>query len=258
MNWLLLRGLGREQRHWYDFPARLRALVAPDQVYSLDLAGAGTERGRLPWPSVPWLARDVARRALTASASEAQAPRSWYLLGLSLGGMVALELAWLWSERVAHTLVINASCNVTPLSSRLMPAATWGLGRTLLVRESAQREARVLALTSALPPDRRDEVARRAATFDAPRRLALLSQLCAAARFSPPPRGSLRSPLSFLGSREDRLVSVACSRDLARCYGAPFEEHPWAGHDLTLDDPDWVCERVARIRARRFIAERPG
>ncbi|MEY2935821.1 MAG: hypothetical protein RL033_6570 [Pseudomonadota bacterium] len=268
MNWLLLRGLGREQRHWYDFPERLRAVVGPDSVRLLDLAGAGTERERLPVPSVAWLARDVARRVLTARDAahelagprleDAQGRRSWCVIGLSLGGMVALELAWLWPERIAHTLVINASANITPLASRLVPAALWGLGGTLLAREPALREARVLALTSALPSSRRDEIALQATAFAAPRRLALLSQLCAAARFFPPSPRSVRPPLSFLGSRHDRLVSVVCSRDLARRYGAPYEEHPWAGHDLTLDDPDWVCARVARIRAEHATATCQG
>jgi pimeloyl-ACP methyl ester carboxylesterase len=107
----------------------------------------------------------------------------------------------------------------------------------------------VLALTSHLPPAQRDEFAERAAAFEgAPCRLALFSQLCAAARFFPPAPGSLSAGLWFLGSRRDRLVNVACSRDLAHRYAAPCLEHPWAGHDLPLDDPDWVCERVARIQ----------
>jgi pimeloyl-ACP methyl ester carboxylesterase len=208
-------------------------------------------------PSEPWLARDVARRVLAVrespcpSAGPGRRQPSWSIIGLSLGGMVALELAWLWPERIAHTLVINASGNITPLTARLTPRALWGLGRTFLALEPVQREARVLALTSELPAARRDEIARRAADFGAPRRLALLSQLCAAGRFFPPPADSLRPPLAFLGSRKDRLVSVVCSRDLARRYGAPYEEHPWAGHDLTLDDPEWVCARVARIRSER-------
>jgi hypothetical protein len=139
-----------------------------------------------------------------------------------------------------------------------VPAAVVGLGRTLLSCQPVEREARVLALTSSLSESRRAQIARQSAAFAAPHRLALLSQLCAAARFSPPPPQSVRPPLAFLGSREDRLVSVVCSRDLARHYGAPYEEHPWAGHDLTLDDPDWVCERVARLRSQRAAAERPG
>src|SRR5215510_10791267 len=115
MSWLLLRGLGREQRHWYEFPQRLRELVAPEPVFLLDLAGMGTERGRLPPPSVPWLARDVARRAaqLTSGPGRGNPPEAWSLIGLSLGGMVALELCWLWGPRVARAIVINSSSSLT-------------------------------------------------------------------------------------------------------------------------------------------------
>src|SRR5262245_14239704 len=99
MNWLLLRGLGREQRHWHDFPERLRARVGAGRVVALDLAGTGTERQRVPVPSIPWLARDVARRLLAADPAgwQLEAAAScplWSVIGLSLGGMVALELCW--------------------------------------------------------------------------------------------------------------------------------------------------------------------
>src|SRR4051812_46601339 len=115
MSWLLLRGLGREQRHWYEFPERLRELVAPEPVFLLDLAGMGTERERIPAPSVPWLARDVAQRAaqLRSSPGRGNNPDTWSLIGLSLGGMVALELCRLWGQRVARAIVINSSSNIT-------------------------------------------------------------------------------------------------------------------------------------------------
>jgi len=257
MNWLLLRGLGREQRHWHDFPERLRAVVAPEPVFLLDLAGTGTERRRLPVPSVPWLARDIARRASQlpglqrelrcAAAGEAR----WCLLGLSLGGMVALELCRLWTQRVAHAIVINSSASITPVKARLQPGALPRLGQVLLARDERMREERLLALTSHLPAAERHGYAERAAAFaadGAPGRPALFSQLCAAARFSPPSASSLSARLCFLGSRCDRLVSVACSRDLACRYDAPYLEHPWAGHDLPLDDPSWICGHLARIR----------
>jgi pimeloyl-[acyl-carrier protein] methyl ester esterase len=257
MNWLLLRGLGREQRHWHDFPERLRALVAPEPVFLLDLAGTGTERSRWPPPSVPWLARDIARRASqlpgwlpSAAPSGAARDAGWCLLGLSLGGMVALELCGLWTERVAHAIVINSSARITGPTARLQPRALQGLGRALFARGARAREEHVLALTSQLPAADRHDYAERAAAFadGAPSRRALVSQLCAAARFSPPRAGRVSARLCFLASRCDRLVSVACSRDLACRYGAPYLEHPWAGHDLPLDDPDWICERVAGIR----------
>jgi hypothetical protein len=49
-----------------------------------------------------------------------------------------------------------------------------------------------------------------------------------------------------LASRADRLVDGSCSRALAyRVPGARLAEHDSAGHDLPLDDPEWV---VAQIR----------
>ena len=258
MNWLLLRGLGREQRHWYDFPERLRILVAPAPVFLLDLAGTGTERGRLPLPSVSWLARDVARRAqqLPGVRREPRDGRAceapWSLVGLSLGGMVALELCWLWAQRVKRAIVINSSASITSPTVRLQPRALQGLAQALWARDATEREGRLLAVTSQLPVAEQRHYAELAAAFAAdgtPTRMALASQLCAAARFSPPTPGSVSAHLCFLGSSGDRLVSPICSRDLARRYAAPYWEHPWAGHDLPLDDPAWICERVARVHS---------
>ena len=38
-NWLLLRGLAREQRHWEDFPAILERTLPGTRVHRLDLPG---------------------------------------------------------------------------------------------------------------------------------------------------------------------------------------------------------------------------
>jgi predicted alpha/beta hydrolase family esterase len=70
----------------------------------------------------------------------------------------------------------------------------------------------------------------------------------AAARFEPPERIRVSAQLLFLASRCDDLVNLEASRALARRYGAAYEEHGWGGHDLPLDDPDWVCERASSFR----------
>jgi hypothetical protein len=165
--------------------------------------------------------------------------------------MVALELCGLWTRRVAHAIVINSSASITRPTARLQPRALQALGRAFLARDALAREEHLLALTSHLPAAERHSYAERNAALAAeraPQRRALASQLCAAACFSPPSPDSVSARLCFLGSRSDRLVSVDCSRDLAGRYGAPYLEHPWAGHDLPLDDPGWIFERVARIR----------
>jgi pimeloyl-ACP methyl ester carboxylesterase len=246
-NWLLLRGLGREQRHWHDFPYALADALSPARVHALDLVGVGTEHLRLPRPSIPWIARDVARRMSKLPVVQDEA---WSLLGLSLGGMVALELCWLLQARVERAVIINASSALSPPLARLRARALPEMARALASSQASQRERIILGLTSSLSKESSAPYARSAARYagDAPvRRLAVVTQLIAAARFRPPARASLPAHLLFLTSRQDALVSSCCTRDLAHFYAAPLEEHPTAGHDLTLDDPRWVCERVARF-----------
>ena len=70
-----------------------------------------------------------------------------------------------------------------------------------------------------------------------------LRQLLAAARF----RASTQAPacpVLLLGSEHDGLVNVQCTRAIARRWGSTVALHPDAGHDLPLDDPQWVINQV--------------
>jgi hypothetical protein len=55
----------------------------------------------------------------------------------------------------------------------------------------------------------------------------------------------------FLASQNDGVVSPLCTRELARVYGCRYEEHPSAGHDLPLDAPGWLCERIDAFERER-------
>jgi pimeloyl-ACP methyl ester carboxylesterase len=248
-NWLLLRGLGREQRHWHEFRALFAARMTGGRVHCVDVAGAGTEHAVLPRPSVSWMARDVARR-VPALASPAHSGDRWSLVGLSLGGMIALELCRLFPHQMDAAVIINASCRLTPASARLRPLAALRLLRAASLVDPLRREQIVLALTSALPDADRALYARRAAEFAReapPSRWAAVAQVVAAGRFQPPERSLIRARLDFVCSRHDGLVSPRCTRDLATWFGRPYQEHAWAGHDLPLDDPAWLCEHIAQL-----------
>jgi len=52
------------------------------------------------------------------------------------------------------------------------------------------------------------------------------------------------TPTLLLASAGDQLVSLKCSQALAAAWQCPIQTHPWAGHDLPLDDPPWVIARV--------------
>lgn len=247
-NWLLLRGLAREQRHWQEFSALFAARVRGN-VHCVDVAGAGTEHAVLPRPSVSWMARDVARR-VPALTGPARPGESWSLVGLSLGGMIALELCRLFPLQVGSAVIINSSSRLTPAFARMRPLAALQLLRAASLADPLRREQIVLRLTSALPEAERALYAGRAAEIarDAPpSRWAAVAQVLAAGRFQPPERSLVRARLDFVCSRQDKLVSSRCTHDLATWFGRPYQEHAWAGHDLPLDDPAWLCDHIAQL-----------
>ena len=50
----------------------------------------------------------------------------------------------------------------------------------------------------------------------------------------------------FFNSTADRLVDYQCSQRIAHDWGSPLETHKQGGHDLTLDDPEWVLKSLQK------------
>ena len=86
-----------------------------------------------------------------------------------------------------------------------------------------------------------------------PRRSDTLRQLAAAIRYRAP-REAPQVPLLVLASAADRLVDPRCSRVLAERWGAAYREHPTAGHDLPLDDGEWIVRAISDWRDARSKA----
>ena len=245
--WVLLRGLAREARHWGGFPAALQQHVpAGAAVVTLDLPGNGSRWAEASPASVP--ARVEAARAELRRSPH---PAPYVLVALSLGGMVALHWAAAAPRELRGCVLINSSVGaLSPCWHRLRPGSYGQLLALMLPgRPAVAREGAILRLTS-----------------NAVARTALAPQWAAYARQSPVSRGNvLRQlaaalryrgqagapavPVLLLASREDRLVSVRCSRAMARAWGSPLREHGSAGHDLPLDDPDWVVRQLTGWRS---------
>jgi pimeloyl-ACP methyl ester carboxylesterase len=247
MNWLLLRGLARQSEHWGEFPAQLAravpgANVVPgDGVYVLDLPGTGARCDDVSPDTIPAI-----RECVQASAGHL--PRPLILVGLSLGGMVALDWASRQPQGVAGVIAINSSSGWSPFWHRLQPSR-WGAVVKLVTEPRVdRREAAILALTSnvkhpsGLLAHWRDLHNRCPVT-----RRTALRQIRAAARYRPPANPP-DMPTLLLASRADRLVSSCCSEKLAQLWGCELAEHPWAGHDLPLDDPEWVVAKLQEFR----------
>lgn len=250
--WVLLRGLTREAGHWGDFAQRLAGrLAATDAVVALDLPGNGIRHTGTSPANVPAMAaacrEDLAQRGL-------QPP--FVFVGMSLGGLVALHGAYAFADEVSSCVLINSSLRGHgAFWQRLRPLNYARLGRLLLPLLSPyERERQVLLMTSA-DPQRHAGVVEHWGTMAAQRpvtRPNALRQLTAAARYVPPAQPPA-VPLLLLASAGDRLVSPDCSARLAAHWKLPLRVHPDAGHDLPLDDPDWVVRQIVAWRLAQAL-----
>ncbi|MGE4240417.1 alpha/beta fold hydrolase [Ramlibacter sp.] len=245
--WVLLRGLAREAGHWSGTVRALRARVPEDDhVVAFSLPGNG-ELHHLESPcTVDGMVDSVLDRLDLRQCRPPFLP-----VALSLGGMVAMR----WAERRPHQLsgcvLINASfAGLSPFWQRLRPASYLALAGLLRpgLRDD-ERERAVLALTSNKPVD---ETTVRAwtALFEARpvTRANFLRQLRAAAAYRLPQQRP-DVPMLLLASSNDRLVAPECSRALARAWSLPLHLHSQTGHDLPLDDADWLIEHLLVFRA---------
>ncbi|TFZ01635.1 alpha/beta fold hydrolase [Ramlibacter rhizophilus] len=247
--WVLLRGLARESGHWGDFAQRLAGALGPGhRVLTPDLPGLGARHAE---PSPASVRAMVA--ALRESLARERADGPMQVVALSLGAMVALEWARVAPHEARACALVNTSlARFSPPWARLRPVH-WPriLGLLLPGVGAPRRERAILGMTSAAPERHGQALARWTALAQQhPVTSAnVLRQLVAAARYRAPARPPV--PLLVLCSAGDRLVSPRCSHDLARHWDLPLREHPWAGHDLPLDDPAWLIGELRGWAAAR-------
>lgn len=239
--WVLLRGLSREAGHWGSFVDEFAAAVSPSPVVALDLPGAGRLRtGRCP-ANVAAIAE-----ATRAELDERHRQAGVALLGLSLGGMVAVQWALRHPREVRCGVLVNTSSTANPPWQRLRPAAWPTLLRITAARDARRAELAILQRTSAdaerhMPVIDRWTAIRRERGVQ-PRNV--LQQLLAAARYRLPAWPPAAPMLVVCGAR-DRLVDPRCSETIAARWQATLLVHPQAGHDLPLDAPQWLARAVA-------------
>lgn len=248
--WLLLRGLTREARHWGDFAGRLASRLPPnDRVVAMDLPGNGRLHAQRSPASVAGLAA-----ACRAELDRLGHGGPYIVLALSLGAMAGLEWAAQPGSGVRACVLINTSLGgLSTFWQRLRPGAWPAIARIALAG-GARREALILALTCNHPvaPSLGAEWAAWAAQCPVSRSNAA-RQLVAAATCRAPAKPPV--PVLLLASDRDRLVSPGCTRAIARAWSASVAYHPSAGHDLPLDDPEWVISQVLQWLACGVIEQ---
>lgn len=242
-NWIFLRGLSREAAHWGDFPAAFEKKFPGVRVHALDLPGNGVYhaaptplnlKGLMEFVRAEWKKRNPVPGAPVR------------IFALSLGAMVALQWMHSYPDEIECAVFVNTSLRgLSPFYKRMSPSAYTTLLRLFMDRSARSREERILRLTSQHHWEE-DEVRKRA---DIQKRHPVgkknaFRQIIAALS-SVESRRKPVQPVLLLNSLGDMLVHPDCSRAIAAAWEVPLKRHAWAGHDLTLDDPQWALQNIA-------------
>lgn len=242
--WVFLRGLIRQHRHWEDFPARFQAALPGTEVIALDLPGNGDLYDRESPTSISGMVESVRKQL---ERRNIHGPVN--VLALSLGAMTAIEWMETFPGDIERAVLLNTSLRgMSNFTERLRPENYPAILKELLwSSDPVAHERLILDITTNLYPHKA-ELAERWAEYGRQQptsRMNSIRQLIAAASYSAPPARPHEHVL-VLQSLGDRLVNAVCSTRLAENWRWPLESHPTAGHDLTLDDGDWVINQVHR------------
>ena len=246
---VLLHGLGLSSLFWFDQPRRLSEGPDPWRVVTIDNRGVGRSDRPLGSYAMETMGDDVAAVLDHAGIDRA------FVVGISLGGMIAQHVALRHPRRVAGLVLVGTSAGFPDmrLPSALRLASFLSLpfdGRLRPRRDVAKSLARLLL-----------------SERDVPRARELLAGWPGALRAHPPPvrvcvahlaaavahstghlLRQLTCPTVVVTGDDDCLLPLSNSRVLARLVpGAHLEVVRGAGHIVTASDPD--CVRRALDRA---------
>jgi pimeloyl-ACP methyl ester carboxylesterase len=240
MNALFIRGLTRESRHWRGLEKKFQVKNPEVLVHSIDLPGAGAFY-QLTSPSN----LDEYIFFLREKLIPVKKVGPTSLIGISMGGMIALRWAELFPAEVKKVFVINASAsNLSSRAERFNLSEIKKLLGILLSDDPHLKEERILKLTTekfAISKEVLEEFATIQKSCPVSFRSSM-NQLWAASTFKID--HPLEIPVVVISALKDRLVSHKCSKILAETIGAVLVTHPDAGHDLPLDDPDWLLSEL--------------
>lgn len=226
---VLIHGAGGSHVHW---PAALRRLPGAT-VYALDLPGHGHSEGEGRQSIGGY--RDVVRAFLEAAGLERA-----ILVGHSMGGAIALEVALRYPKRLAGLVLVGSGARL-----RVAPALLQGL------REDYPRAVENLVqwLFAGSAPEQTRRAARRQLLEANPG--VVLGDFLACDAFdvmAELPR--VETPTLVVCGTEDRMTPLKYSEYLAaHIPGARLEAIPGGGHMVMLEQPEPVARAVAAFLA---------
>jgi len=237
-NWVLLRGLTREQLHWGDFIENFERQMGV-KAHTFDFPGVGLFHKDVSPNSIERISHHVFDQIVERGLQK------FSIIGHSLGAMVSAAILQQYPRRINHAVFVNTSfANVSPWFHRLQIQNVSKMTRAFVdYTDILEREKIIFDLTTNIHRDRSVieqwvEIQKKHPVS----KKTFLNQILAGSRFKY--RKTPNAKVLLLASLQDRFVSSECSLNIAKYLGAPFKLHPQAGHDLTTDDPQWVIDQI--------------
>ena len=112
--WIFLRGLARESRHWGEFPQKFQERFPQDKLHLVDLPGTGSKMKQSSPVTIQGIMRSI-RRDLHNEVGNGP----FHFMALSLGGMVALSWMNQFPSEVSGAVIVNSSSQLSPFYHRL-------------------------------------------------------------------------------------------------------------------------------------------
>ena len=205
------------------------------RVICVEIPGNGERHAEKTPASIHSMVSAI-RRQLTAKPP-------YIFVGLSMGGMIALQWAKAYPQEVQAVVSINASnAAFSAFFERLRPENYWAILKTMF-QNVDNREASIMKLVSnqGIQEQRLKEWISYAQQYPISK-TNFLRQLWAAGRFK-----MLNAPgceLLFITSINDQLVNRKSQSAMAKHWQAMEILNEKDGHDIALDNPHWLCQAI--------------
>ncbi len=239
-HWVLIRGLTRGAFHWMGFEKTFKDFFNLRCVDVPDLPGNGILSHELSSTHLDEAVEQLRRKIEISD-------RQMGLLSISMGGMIATRWAEMYPQEISHIVLMNSSFGtLNPFYQRLMPNNYFSIAKNFLNYDAEKLETFVLSATSNSPTIWKSKLA--SVVEFQKKNPTTLRNFVRQLRLSMRADGTAAPPSKnlILGSVQDRLVNVNCSKKIAAEWNCKSAYHPTAGHDLSLDDPQWILDSIQK------------
>lgn len=242
---VLIRGLFREARHWGKFIGALEEQFPDANILTPDIPGNGQLHYAISPKTIACMT-DAIRKQVPVRCQ-------LKLVALSMGGMIAIDWMTRFPEEIESAVLVNTSARpVSPFYHRLRWAIYPQIIK-MMFHSAPQREQDILELTSnkyrhdnqLLDDWKQWQQECPVSTHNA------INQLWAAARFSITSKP--QQSVLIVVSQADRLVDYCCGANLAKIWQTDHATHETAGHDLPLDEPIWLANTIKNWLMNKLV-----